>query len=147
MLADGGGISYGRYLALDKILNAQEMQSEAQGGQPVHDEHLFIVIHQAYELWFKQILYEVDSVRDLFMGKETLEEHFGDSAPAATTVGSAPSFSALRAMAATLPGGGPKRTPRDRRDSLYTSQMLDERRMLEIIKRMGRVVMILKVEK
>ncbi len=45
MLADGGGLSYGKYLQLDKVLNAQEMQSEL-GGNAVHDEHLFIVIHQ-----------------------------------------------------------------------------------------------------
>ncbi len=45
MLADGGGLSYGKYLQLHKILNAQDMQSEL-GGNKVHDEHLFIVIHQ-----------------------------------------------------------------------------------------------------
>ncbi|CAG5133808.1 unnamed protein product [Candidula unifasciata] len=35
--------------------------------KPVHDEHLFIITHQAYELWFKQVLHEVDSVRAMFM--------------------------------------------------------------------------------
>ena len=39
------GVSYSKYLQLEKILNAQELQS-AQDGAPVHDEHLFIVIHQ-----------------------------------------------------------------------------------------------------
>ena len=34
-------------------------------GNEVHDEHLFIITHQAYELWFKQIICEVDSVRNL----------------------------------------------------------------------------------
>ena len=45
MLSDAGGISYGNYLQLDKILNAQVLQSDL-GGRHVHDEHLFIVIHQ-----------------------------------------------------------------------------------------------------
>lgn len=45
------------------------MESE-QHGRPVHDEHLFIITHQAYELWFKQIIYELDSVRDLFNTSE-----------------------------------------------------------------------------
>lgn len=54
---------YGDYLGLDKVLNAQEPVSKKYG-ELAHDEHLFIVIHQAYELWFKQILFEVDSVRE-----------------------------------------------------------------------------------
>jgi tryptophan 2,3-dioxygenase len=52
---------YSDYLQLDKIINAQFPESDKKG-QPAHDEMLFIVIHQAYELWFKQLLYEVDSV-------------------------------------------------------------------------------------
>ena len=40
-----------QYLGLDKVLNAQTLQSEVQTGKIVHDEHLFIVIHQTYELW------------------------------------------------------------------------------------------------
>ncbi|NXT11278.1 T23O dioxygenase, partial [Prunella fulvescens] len=50
---------------LNKILNAQELESEKKG-KKIHDEHLFIVTHQAYELWFKQILWEMDSVRVIF---------------------------------------------------------------------------------
>lgn len=53
-------VHYGDYLQLDKILNAQHPESEKHQA-PAHDEMLFIVIHQAYELWFKQMLYEVDS--------------------------------------------------------------------------------------
>ena len=45
VLADAGGISYGDYLQLDKILTAQVPQSRLHG-QEVHDEHLFIVTHQ-----------------------------------------------------------------------------------------------------
>jgi len=61
------GMLYGEYLMLDKILSAQRMQSK------VHDEHLFIITHQAYELWFKQIIFELDSIRDLF-NQENIEE-------------------------------------------------------------------------
>eukprot|EP00292_Cryptomonas_paramecium_P006348 CAMPEP_0113700502 /NCGR_PEP_ID=MMETSP0038_2-20120614/24001_1 /TAXON_ID=2898 /ORGANISM="Cryptomonas paramecium" /LENGTH=486 /DNA_ID=CAMNT_0000624183 /DNA_START=21 /DNA_END=1478 /DNA_ORIENTATION=- /assembly_acc=CAM_ASM_000170 len=58
-------LNYADYLQLDKILSAQELES-SKWDEPVHDEHLFIVIHQAYELWFKQILFEVDSVTSMF---------------------------------------------------------------------------------
>ncbi|KAF5283695.1 hypothetical protein FQA39_LY17243 [Lamprigera yunnana] len=59
------GMLYGEYLMLDKILKAQRMVSK-EHDRPVHDEHLFIVTHQAYELWFKQILFELDSIRSMF---------------------------------------------------------------------------------
>lgn len=58
-------VYYKTYLALDKILDAQHLESEALG-QPAHDEMLFIVIHQAYELWFKQALFELNSVQKIF---------------------------------------------------------------------------------
>ncbi len=54
-------VDYNSYLQLDKILNAQELQS-AKHNATAHDEHLFIVIHQTYELWFKQMIYELDSI-------------------------------------------------------------------------------------
>jgi tryptophan 2,3-dioxygenase len=53
-------VHYSDYLQLDKILNAQHPESDKLNVS-AHDEMLFIIIHQAYELWFKQILYEVDS--------------------------------------------------------------------------------------
>jgi tryptophan 2,3-dioxygenase len=59
---------YGQYLELDKILDAQHPVSFQENHNPAHDEMLFIVIHQAYELWFKQILFEMDSVLQI-MGK------------------------------------------------------------------------------
>ncbi|XP_007437938.1 tryptophan 2,3-dioxygenase [Python bivittatus] len=71
--ASKGGLIYGEYLHLDKILNAQELQSENKGNK-IHDEHLFIVTHQAYELWFKQILWELDSVRVLFQNGHVRDE-------------------------------------------------------------------------
>jgi hypothetical protein len=46
LLADVGGLSYANYLQLDKILNAQKLQSEVHGDL-VHDEHLFCIIHQS----------------------------------------------------------------------------------------------------
>ena len=52
---------YTDYLELDKILNSQHPKSNNQT-----DELLFIVIHQAYELWFKQIIHELDAVRGIF---------------------------------------------------------------------------------
>lgn len=64
-LDEEAGMLYGEYLMLDKVLNAQRMLSVVNK-RPVHDEHLFIVTHQAYELWFKQILFELDSITDIF---------------------------------------------------------------------------------
>ncbi len=58
------GVYYSEYLQLDKILNAQQLESD-KAAQHAHDEMLFIVIHQSYELWFKQLLYEVGSVIDI----------------------------------------------------------------------------------
>ena len=46
-------VNYSQYLQLDKILKAQDLKSDNE-----HDEMLFIIIHQVYELWFKQILHE-----------------------------------------------------------------------------------------
>lgn len=55
-------IHYNDYLQLDKILAAQQPESFKPGSLPAHDEMLFIIIHQTYELWFKQILFELDAV-------------------------------------------------------------------------------------
>lgn len=56
---------YADYLKLDQILSSQVLASE-KAGNCAHDEMLFIVIHQVYELWFKQMLWEVDSIRAVF---------------------------------------------------------------------------------
>lgn len=58
-------MNYSGYLQLENLLNAQKMESE-KVGRTAHDEMLFIVIHQTYELWFKQMIYEVDSVLKIF---------------------------------------------------------------------------------
>lgn len=57
-------VYYGDYLQLPKILNAQAPES-TKYGKTAHDETLFIIIHQTYELWFKQILHELDSVCEI----------------------------------------------------------------------------------
>jgi tryptophan 2,3-dioxygenase len=66
-------VHYHDYLQLDKILNAQFPESNKQQ-LPAHDEMLFIVIHQAYELWFKQLHHEVDSIAGI-MGKPALNDN------------------------------------------------------------------------
>jgi tryptophan 2,3-dioxygenase len=60
---------YGTYLGLDKVLNSQYPVSFEKGNEPAHDEMLFIIIHQAYELWFKQILFELDYAVKIFQQK------------------------------------------------------------------------------
>ena len=52
-------VTYGNYLKLEELLSLQQPRSEG----PEHDELLFIVIHQVYELWFKELLHEFDRVR------------------------------------------------------------------------------------
>lgn len=61
------GLYYHDYLQLDRLLDSQDLESEAAGAR-AHDEMLFIVVHQAYELWFKQILWEMGDVLDAFAG-------------------------------------------------------------------------------
>ena len=69
-------LTYRKYLQLDTILDSQHLKSEENGNQ-IHDEMLFIIIHQAYELWFKQILHELDSVLTMFKGNYVQEENLG----------------------------------------------------------------------
>ncbi|HEY0678800.1 MAG TPA: tryptophan 2,3-dioxygenase family protein [Chitinophagaceae bacterium] len=57
-------VHYSDYLQLEKILQAQFPESDRLNA-PAHDEMLFIVIHQAYELWFKQLLHEADSIVEI----------------------------------------------------------------------------------
>lgn len=57
---------YGSYLQIEKILDAQHPVSFQEGNEPAHDEMLFIIIHQAYELWFKQVLFELDYITKVF---------------------------------------------------------------------------------
>jgi tryptophan 2,3-dioxygenase len=54
-------VYYATYLQVDRLLALQVPES-AKHGAPVHDEMLFIIVHQAYELWFKQILHEFERI-------------------------------------------------------------------------------------
>jgi tryptophan 2,3-dioxygenase len=67
-------VYYAEYLALDKIIDAQNPVSFNEGNEPAHDEMLFIIIHQAYELWFKQILFEINSVTEI-MSKPAINDN------------------------------------------------------------------------
>src|SRR5512138_2029998 len=57
---------YSDYIELDKILNSQHPKS-FEAPADGNDEMLFIIIHQVYELWFKQIIFELDLVRQIFI--------------------------------------------------------------------------------
>jgi tryptophan 2,3-dioxygenase len=54
----GPRLTYGGYLKVRELLELQQLHSDP----PHHDETLFIIIHQTYELWFKQLLHEVEVV-------------------------------------------------------------------------------------
>ncbi len=58
-------VTYASYLEVDDLLSLQRPRSDE------HDEVLFIVIHQVYELWFKEILHEIDYVKRLFEADDT----------------------------------------------------------------------------
>lgn len=62
-------VYYGEYLQLQKILDAQYPESDKEGID-AHDEMLFIIIHQSYELWFKQIIHELKSIHSIFKKNE-----------------------------------------------------------------------------
>jgi tryptophan 2,3-dioxygenase len=59
-------VTYSSYLRLDELL---DLQTPASGGED-HDEMLFIVIHQVYELWFKQVLHEIELLRRSLEGND-----------------------------------------------------------------------------
>src|SRR5436309_9325037 len=68
-MADGhtpAAVTYASYLKIDELLELQQPRSTG----PEHDEMLFIVIHQVYELWFKELLHEFDHVRRLLEDDE-----------------------------------------------------------------------------
>lgn len=63
-------LTYASYLRLDELLAIQTPRSRNEHGAE-HDELLFIVIHQVYELWFKQLLHELDYLQALLRQNET----------------------------------------------------------------------------
>jgi tryptophan 2,3-dioxygenase len=70
-------IHYATYLELEQLLSAQQPRSELIEGKAAHEEMLFIIVHQVYELWFKQILHELESIMLLFSEKRVDERNLG----------------------------------------------------------------------
>lgn len=64
-------LTYGEYLKLDELLKLQAPKTDPAE----HDELLFIVIHQTYELWFKQMLHELDHMLQLLAKDELTRAH------------------------------------------------------------------------
>jgi tryptophan 2,3-dioxygenase len=65
--SENAAVTYGNYLRIDELLSLQQPRSSG----PEHDEMLFIVIHQVYELWFKELLHEFDRVSQLLTADDT----------------------------------------------------------------------------
>lgn len=71
-----GKINYHEYLMLDSLLNSHEPESSKKN-RPSHDESLFITVHQSYEIWFKQILIELNSILEVFKSSFLSDESTG----------------------------------------------------------------------
>ena len=69
-------VTYADYLKIEGLLGLQSPKSN-ETGMPAHDEMLFIVTHQAHELWFKQILHELGSVVRMFSESTVDEKNMG----------------------------------------------------------------------
>lgn len=78
-------LSYGSYLRVPELLSLQSPKS-AEAGQEAHDELLFIIVHQAHELWFKQILHELSSVAAIFSSQKTDDKMLGAAVSRLTRV-------------------------------------------------------------
>src|SRR5437764_4704746 len=65
-------LSYNHYLRVPDLIELQECLSDPAH----HDELLFITVHQAYELWFKQILHEIDAAIVLMKNDRVAEASF-----------------------------------------------------------------------
>jgi tryptophan 2,3-dioxygenase len=98
---EGGLLTYGSYLRLPELL----AQQVPQVVPPAHDELLFITVHQAYELWFQQLLHELTAVRDVMLD---YAGGSGGSPPRASTAGGS-GGSPPRASTAGGSGGSPPR--------------------------------------
>lgn len=75
-----GNVYYQDYLKLDQLLKCQEPLSKKfadQENKEIHDEMLFIIVHQSYELWFRQILHEIDSLIEFFKEDNVQDKNFG----------------------------------------------------------------------
>lgn len=76
MAKEKQSVNYADYLQLEKLLSSQDLISK-EYGKPAHDETLFIIIHQTYELWFKQVLHELDDVLRMFKEDIVDEKNIG----------------------------------------------------------------------
>jgi tryptophan 2,3-dioxygenase len=72
-------VNYPDYLKLKELLSLQLPESAKDPKGVSHDEWLFITVHQTFELWFKQILIELDTILDVFSKTEVPEEAIGVS--------------------------------------------------------------------
>src|SRR2546428_7902273 len=63
---NGSDLTYSSYLKLDQLLELQQPRSQP----PEHDEMLFIIVHQAYELWFKLQLHEFEKIKQDFTNNQ-----------------------------------------------------------------------------
>ncbi|MGH2685068.1 MAG: tryptophan 2,3-dioxygenase family protein, partial [Actinomycetota bacterium] len=61
-----GHLSYGGYLRIQELIDLQTLRSQPAA----HDELLFIVVHQAFELWFREMIFELESIRDLMFAQD-----------------------------------------------------------------------------
>ena len=78
-------LSYGSYLRVPELLSIQSPKS-VEAGREAHDELLFIIVHQAHELWFKQILHELSSVGKMFASNSVDEKMMGTAVSRLTRV-------------------------------------------------------------
>lgn len=62
----GRRLSYGSYLQVPELLSQQKLLSDP----PAHDELLFIIVHQVFELWFKELIFELSAIRDSMQAGE-----------------------------------------------------------------------------
>jgi len=69
-------VHYHSYLQIDKLLDAQRPRS-GEFEKAAHEEMLFIIVHQVYELWFKQMMHEIESVCDMFRDGTLDEKNIG----------------------------------------------------------------------
>jgi len=109
----GALLTYGSYLRLPQLLDAQHLESDP----PAHDELLFITIHQVYELWFQQLLHEATAARDVLVGHRADGFETGASAgfetgasagfePGASAPSSTPASSTTASSTTASTGGG-----------------------------------------
>jgi tryptophan 2,3-dioxygenase len=68
---DDARLTYGGYLKVRDLISLQNLLSDP----PQHDEMLFIIIHQVYELWFKELLHELDTIIERLNSDQPLAAH------------------------------------------------------------------------